>query len=147
MEDNWEQWNCDNVINELIQGRELARQLQVQLNMPSSSSYEIYNILVQNILVSYEKALSLLMLNWSNSPLILPTTTITTTPSFPATTTTITTPSFPIPMMLETTPNSVAISPMNKYHDHDHHHKPPDHNLSINSRYIIMSDKDLFILC
>ncbi|XP_008234887.1 PREDICTED: probable WRKY transcription factor 53 [Prunus mume] len=52
------------LINELAQGRELARQLQIHLNVPSSS-HGTRESLVQKIIVSYEKALS--MLN-SSSP-------------------------------------------------------------------------------
>lgn len=47
------------LIDELTQGRELARQLQVHINMPSSSP-ETRDFLVQKILVSYEKSLALL---------------------------------------------------------------------------------------
>ncbi|CAL9008833.1 unnamed protein product [Prunus brigantina] len=52
------------LINELAQGRELARQLQIHLNVPSSS-HGTRESLVQKIIVSYEKALS--MLNSSSS--------------------------------------------------------------------------------
>lgn len=48
-----------NLINELKQGRELAKQLQVHLNVPSSP-HEIRELLVHKILSSYEKALSML---------------------------------------------------------------------------------------
>uniref|UniRef100_A0A5B6ZUY5 Putative WRKY transcription factor 30 n=1 Tax=Davidia involucrata TaxID=16924 RepID=A0A5B6ZUY5_DAVIN len=50
-----------NLINELTQGRELAKQLQIHLNM--SSSNEARGVLVQKILKSYEKALSMLNFN------------------------------------------------------------------------------------
>ncbi|GKU89167.1 hypothetical protein SLEP1_g3339 [Rubroshorea leprosula] len=49
-----------NLLNELIQGRELAKQLQFHLNAPTSSK-ESRELLLQRILVSYEKALSILM--------------------------------------------------------------------------------------
>ncbi|KAJ0099137.1 hypothetical protein Patl1_20308 [Pistacia atlantica] len=54
---DWEQNN--HLINELTQGRELARQLQFNLNVPYSS-HETREILVQKIISSYEKALSIL---------------------------------------------------------------------------------------
>lgn len=60
-------WEQKNLINELAQGRELARQLQIHLNMPSSSP-DTREFLVEKILSSYEKALS--MLNLSTSPLL-----------------------------------------------------------------------------
>lgn len=57
-------WEQKNLINELAQGMELARQLQIHLNVPSSS-HEAREFLVEKILSSYEKALS--MLNMSSS--------------------------------------------------------------------------------
>lgn len=47
------------LINELTQGKELAKQLQAHLNV-ASSSQETREVLVQKILASYEKALSML---------------------------------------------------------------------------------------
>ncbi|XP_015878191.1 probable WRKY transcription factor 53 [Ziziphus jujuba] len=57
--ENMGDWEQKNLVNELTQGRELARQLQIHLNVPSSS-YETREFLVQKILVSYEKALSMI---------------------------------------------------------------------------------------
>ncbi|PSR91441.1 WRKY transcription factor [Actinidia chinensis var. chinensis] len=57
---NWEQ---STLINELIQGMELAKQLRAHLN--STSSTESREMLIQRILSSYEKAL--LILKWSGS--------------------------------------------------------------------------------
>lgn len=51
-------WEQKNLVNELTQGRELARQLQIHLNVPSSS-HDTREFLVQRILASYEKALSM----------------------------------------------------------------------------------------
>ncbi|KDP22172.1 hypothetical protein JCGZ_26003 [Jatropha curcas] len=62
--ENMGDWEQKNLVNELTTGRELARQLQVHLNIPSSSR-EAREMLVQRILNSYEKALSIL--NLSNS--------------------------------------------------------------------------------
>lgn len=62
-------WEQKNLINELTQGRDLARQLKSHLNAPSSSQ-ESREILVQKILASYEAALS--MLRWSSSDLPQP---------------------------------------------------------------------------
>ncbi|GFS32153.1 WRKY family transcription factor [Actinidia rufa] len=53
---NWEQ---KSLINELAQGLELAKQLQIHLNV-SSSSHETRELLVHKILNSYDKALSIL---------------------------------------------------------------------------------------
>ncbi|CAI9092374.1 OLC1v1027594C1 [Oldenlandia corymbosa var. corymbosa] len=53
-----------NLINELTQGRELARQLQIHINAPSST-HESRELLVHKILKSYEKALNLVK---SNAP-------------------------------------------------------------------------------
>ncbi|XP_062120237.1 probable WRKY transcription factor 53 [Humulus lupulus] len=56
-------WEQKNLLNELTRGKELAGQLQLHLiNASSPSSHETGQYLVQKILVSYEKALS--MLNW-----------------------------------------------------------------------------------
>ncbi|CAN6569567.1 unnamed protein product [Malus baccata var. baccata] len=57
-------WEQKSLVNELAQGRDLARQLQIHLNVPSSS-YGTRELLVQKIILSYEKALS--MLNSSSS--------------------------------------------------------------------------------
>nr|XP_023899975.1 probable WRKY transcription factor 53 [Quercus suber]POE51203.1 putative wrky transcription factor 41 [Quercus suber] len=62
--DNMGDWEQKNLISELAQGLELARQLQIHLNVPSSS-HEAREFLVEKILSSYEKALS--MLNLSSS--------------------------------------------------------------------------------
>lgn len=59
---DWEQ--NKQLINELTQGRELARQLQAHLNVPYSS-HETREMLAQKITSSYEKALSIL--NFSSS--------------------------------------------------------------------------------
>ncbi|KAL2556182.1 putative WRKY transcription factor 30 [Forsythia ovata] len=48
-----------NLINELTQGRELAKQLQISLNTPSSSD-KTRDFLIQRIENSYEKVLSIL---------------------------------------------------------------------------------------
>ena len=61
-------WEQKNLLNELTRGKELATQLQIHLNAnssSSSSSHEAREYLVHKILVSYEKALS--MLNWTSS--------------------------------------------------------------------------------
>ena len=58
------EWEQRSLVNHLTQGRELARQLQVYLNVPSSSSsHETRELLVQKIQASYEKALSMLNCN------------------------------------------------------------------------------------
>ncbi|GLT53370.1 hypothetical protein SLA2020_266450 [Shorea laevis] len=57
-------WEQKNLVHELTQGMELARQLQGNLSVPSSS-HETREYLVTKILTSYEKALS--MLQWSSS--------------------------------------------------------------------------------
>ncbi|KAF5442229.1 hypothetical protein F2P56_034914 [Juglans regia] len=62
--ENMGDWEQKNLINELTQGRELARQLHSHLTT-ASSSHETREFLVQKILASYEK--SLLMLRWSSS--------------------------------------------------------------------------------
>ncbi|XVF53445.1 hypothetical protein PTKIN_Ptkin05aG0099900 [Pterospermum kingtungense] len=59
--ENMGEWEQRNLINELTQGRELARQLQAYLNnVPSSSHDQNPELLVQQIQASYEKALSML---------------------------------------------------------------------------------------
>ncbi|KAK8690413.1 hypothetical protein V6N13_073947 [Hibiscus sabdariffa] len=60
------EWEQRNLINELTQGRELARQLQAYLNSPSSSN-ENRELLVLKIQASYQKALSMLNCNTSLS--------------------------------------------------------------------------------
>ncbi|XVF10013.1 hypothetical protein REPUB_Repub07fG0147700 [Reevesia pubescens] len=62
--ENMGEWDQRSLIIELTQGRELARQLQVYLNAPSSS-LETRELLVQKIQASYEKALSIL--NWNTT--------------------------------------------------------------------------------
>ncbi|KAB2596783.1 WRKY transcription factor 53 [Pyrus ussuriensis x Pyrus communis] len=52
-------WEQRSLVNELAQGRELARQLQIHLNAPSSP-HGTRELLVQKIILSYEKALSIL---------------------------------------------------------------------------------------
>ncbi|PKI52125.1 hypothetical protein CRG98_027541 [Punica granatum] len=59
-------WERKNLINELIQGMELAKHLQLHLNSPSSSN-ETREALAVGILASYQKALS--MLSW-RSPMM-----------------------------------------------------------------------------
>ncbi|KAF5732410.1 WRKY transcription factor 53 [Tripterygium wilfordii] len=54
---DWEQKK--HLINELAEGRELAKQLQSHLNLPSSPN-ENGEVLVQKIIATYEKALSML---------------------------------------------------------------------------------------
>ncbi|TKY74128.1 WRKY transcription factor 30 [Spatholobus suberectus] len=51
----------NSIIHELLQGLELARQLQVYLHMPSSSQ-ETRDLLIQKIISTFEKALE--MVNW-----------------------------------------------------------------------------------
>ncbi|XP_029128607.1 probable WRKY transcription factor 53 isoform X2 [Cajanus cajan] len=51
----------NSIIHELLQGLELARQLQVYLHMPSSSQ-ETRDLLIQQIISTFEKALQ--MANW-----------------------------------------------------------------------------------
>lgn len=48
------------IINELTLGKELAKQLQIHLNVPISSR-ETLELLVQRVLNSYDKALNLLI--------------------------------------------------------------------------------------
>jgi hypothetical protein len=62
--ENMGDWEQKNLVHELTQGRELARQLQGHLGVPSSS-HETREFLVTKILTSYEKALS--MLQWTSS--------------------------------------------------------------------------------
>lgn len=50
------------MIKELTLGRELARQLQIHINAPSST-HESRELLVHKILNSYEKALNLVKVN------------------------------------------------------------------------------------
>ena len=52
-------WEQKSLINELTQGMELAKQLQIHLNV-ASSSHETRELLVHKILNSYDKALSML---------------------------------------------------------------------------------------
>uniref|UniRef100_A0A2P2IU22 WRKY domain-containing protein n=1 Tax=Rhizophora mucronata TaxID=61149 RepID=A0A2P2IU22_RHIMU len=54
-------WEQKTLINELTQGKELAKQLRSQLN--ASSSLETRQFLLEKLLSSYERSLS--MLNWS----------------------------------------------------------------------------------
>ncbi|KAK7338038.1 hypothetical protein VNO77_18635 [Canavalia gladiata] len=54
-----------NLINELIQGKELAKQLSNHLVTCSPSSHEANEFLIEKILFSYEKALT--MLNWGSA--------------------------------------------------------------------------------
>nr|WGV38230.1 WRKY [Loropetalum chinense var. rubrum] len=62
--ENMGDWEQKNLIIELTQGRELAKQLQIHLNVPSSSQ-ETRELLVQRILASYDKAIS--MLKWTGT--------------------------------------------------------------------------------
>ncbi|OMO56398.1 DNA-binding WRKY [Corchorus olitorius] len=70
--ENMREWEQRNLINELTEGRELAKQVQLHLNVPSSSSSSSHDqtreliLLVQKIQASYEKALSILNFNTSN---------------------------------------------------------------------------------
>ncbi|KAK1578210.1 hypothetical protein Q3G72_028510 [Acer saccharum] len=68
-----EQNNNSLILGELRQGRELARQLQRHLINPPCSSQETREMLVQKIVSSYEKALSMLMnSNSSTSTSVVP---------------------------------------------------------------------------
>ncbi|KAI3735380.1 hypothetical protein L6452_14876 [Arctium lappa] len=49
------------VIESLTQGKDFAKQLQIHLNNPNSSSHQTQQILINNILNSYDKSLSLLV--------------------------------------------------------------------------------------
>lgn len=55
------------LIHELLQGLELARQLQMNLHVPSSSSKESREVLIQKIISTFEKALE--MVNWKGGSL------------------------------------------------------------------------------
>ncbi|KAJ6764835.1 WRKY TRANSCRIPTION FACTOR 30-RELATED [Salix koriyanagi] len=59
--DNMGDWEQKNLVEELTLGMELAKQLQIHLNV-SSSPRETREMLLQGILTSYEKALSMLNL-------------------------------------------------------------------------------------
>lgn len=59
---NWEQ---KALMNELIQGMEMARKLKSDLSL--TSSLDTKNLLLQQILSSYDKALLILRSNASNS--------------------------------------------------------------------------------
>lgn len=52
------EWERKSLINELIQGMEMTRQLQ--LHLCSSSSHETLQVLASMIVASYEKVLSML---------------------------------------------------------------------------------------
>ncbi|KAJ7951279.1 WRKY transcription factor [Quillaja saponaria] len=56
------EWEQMKLIGELKQGKELAKQLRNHLHPSSSSSHQMHEFLVEKILSTYEKALS--MLNW-----------------------------------------------------------------------------------
>ncbi|GAV65788.1 WRKY domain-containing protein [Cephalotus follicularis] len=60
MENGWS-WEQKTLINELVQGMDLAKQLRVQLS--TTSSTETKELLIQRILASYDKALSILGLS------------------------------------------------------------------------------------
>lgn len=60
--DNMGDWGGNNLINELVQGREATRHLQMCLNAPSTS-LETHEMLIQRIIAAFEKALA--MLNWN----------------------------------------------------------------------------------
>ena len=64
MEDEW-RWEQNTLINELIQGMEVARKLKADLKTPYSADTK--DLLVQRILSSYEKALLILRWNASTS--------------------------------------------------------------------------------
>ncbi|GLU00792.1 hypothetical protein SLE2022_181360 [Rubroshorea leprosula] len=51
-------WEQGSLLNELTQGKDLATELQIHLNPPSSTETRLF--LVEKILCSYEKALSML---------------------------------------------------------------------------------------
>lgn len=61
-----------NVVRELSQGRDLAKQLQNQLNLHSSSSHESRDVLLQRILFSYDHALSMLTAHNAHADVPLP---------------------------------------------------------------------------
>ena len=58
-------WEQNTLINELIQGMEVARKLKADLRMPYS--VDSRDLLVQRILSSYEKALLILRCNASST--------------------------------------------------------------------------------
>lgn len=66
MENEWS-WEQNTLINELIQGMEVARKLKADLRTPYSAGTR--DLLVQRILSSYEKALLILRCNASTSEL------------------------------------------------------------------------------
>ncbi|CAJ1972350.1 unnamed protein product [Sphenostylis stenocarpa] len=49
-------WDSNTLVHELRQGMELVRQLQISLHLPCSSQ-ESHEILVQKIIVSFQRAL------------------------------------------------------------------------------------------
>ncbi|XP_043711533.1 probable WRKY transcription factor 53 [Telopea speciosissima] len=57
-------WEQKTLLNELMQGKDLVKQLQMHLD-PSSSDDKMRNLFVEKILSSYDKALS--MLKWGGS--------------------------------------------------------------------------------
>ncbi|CAL0305453.1 unnamed protein product [Lupinus luteus] len=60
--------SSNNLIHELLQGLELAKQLQKNLHVPSSSSSrETHELLIQKIISIFEKALE--MINWKSGSL------------------------------------------------------------------------------
>ncbi|KAK7250526.1 hypothetical protein RIF29_33021 [Crotalaria pallida] len=63
MEKGTMSWEQKELVNELIQGMEVATKLKVELMLPSSA--DTSNLLVQRILSSYDKAL--LLLGWNAS--------------------------------------------------------------------------------
>ncbi|OMO75947.1 DNA-binding WRKY [Corchorus capsularis] len=66
--ENMREWEQRNLINELTEGRELAKQVQLHLSVPSSPCHDQTReliLLVQKIQASYEKALSILNFNTS----------------------------------------------------------------------------------
>ncbi|CAL5323295.1 unnamed protein product [Camellia sinensis] len=65
--ENSADWEQKNLINELTQGMELAKQLQIHLNV-TTSPHETRELLVHQILNSYDKALSMLKLNGETQP-------------------------------------------------------------------------------
>lgn len=64
--ENMGEWEKMNLLNELIQGRDLTKQLQHQLHLAVSSSSsssshdQTQEMLIHRILASYDKALSML---------------------------------------------------------------------------------------
>ncbi|GMP24703.1 hypothetical protein CsSME_00001882 [Camellia sinensis var. sinensis] len=65
--ENSADWEQKNLINELTQGMELAKQLQIHLNV-TTSPHDTRELLVHKILNSYDKALSMLKLNGETLP-------------------------------------------------------------------------------